>query len=295
MGALKITTSDQLSQAAAGIDDEQFRQWGELLEGRTGMVIPKERKSFLVTGLRARMRAEGFADYRAYYDHVRELKPGAPEWALLVDRMTVHETRFFRHQPSLALLRHEVLPAFVTESPERHNFQAWSLGCASGEEAYSLAMLCDDYFSCHAPGVMLGLLATDISQPVLNAARKGIYDRRCLQQIDIAFQQRYTRSLDLRRFRIDEKLQRRICFAQLNVLDLDRFPVADMDLIFCQNMLIYFDRKKRLRIMDNLVQRLSLGGVLIVGPVDIPVWSNPEMERIEFEGTLAFRRWTQAQ
>jgi len=263
MGALKITASDQLTQAAAGIDDEQFRQWGELLEARTGIVIPEERKSFLVTGLRALMRAEGFADYRAYYDHLRVLKPGAPEWALLVDRMTVHETRFFRHQPSLALLRQAVLPTFVADNPERLNFQAWSLGCASGEEAYSLAMLCDDYFSNHAPGVLFGLLATDISQPVLNAARKGVYDRRSLQQIDIAFQQRYTRSLDLRRFRIDEKLQRRICFAQLNVLDLDRFPATDMDLIFCQNMLIYFDRNKRHRIMDNLVQRLSLGGVLI--------------------------------
>jgi chemotaxis protein methyltransferase CheR/type IV pilus assembly protein PilK len=85
-------------------------------------------------------------------------------------------------------------------------------------------------------------------------------------------------------------LRRRICFAQLNALHIEGFPLRDVDLIFCQNMLIYFPRFRRLQIIEALVKRLAPGGVLVLGPGDLPSWAHPEFTRVRFEGTLAYQR-----
>ncbi len=272
------------------LDQHQFQQWRELMESRIGMVVPPERKSFLENGLRERMREAGFEDYQQYHDYLIELQRSAKEWSLLVDRLTVHETRFFRHLPSIELLRQKVLPAFLLRSNGSSGFQAWSLGCATGEEAYTLGMVLHDFFSQHQFGRLFGLLATDISQPSLDTARQATYDVRRINQIPPAYQARYVEQLETGRLRIKDNVHSRVCFAQHNVMELQAFPVDGLDLIYCQNMLIYFDRDKRRAILDELTTRLAPGGVLIVGPVDIPVWSHPDMQRIRFEGTLAFEK-----
>lgn len=288
MGAVEFSSSAVHTNTMLELDERQFQQWCELMESRIGMVIPPERKSFLANGLRSRMREAGYEDYQRYYDYLSELQRSAAEWSLLVDRLTVHETRFFRHAPSIELLRQRILPEFLEHSDGQQGFQAWSLGCATGEEAYSLAMVLHDFFTQHEFLRPFGLLATDISQPALGAARQAIYDARRIAQIAPDYQQRYVEQLDIRRFRIRDNVRTRVCFAQHNVMELERFPVDGLDLIFCQNMLIYFDRDKRRAILDELITRLAPGGALIVGPVDIPVWSHPQMERIRFEGTLAY-------
>jgi hypothetical protein len=99
--------------------DEEFVRWVDLLQRRTGVVVPPDRKTFLVTGLRMRMRETGYASFDTYFDQVLNGARGAIEWATLVDRLTVHETRFFRHSPSLDLIAEEWLPAHAARAPAR--------------------------------------------------------------------------------------------------------------------------------------------------------------------------------
>lgn len=269
------------------LDDGRMQSWADLVERQTGIVIPAERKAFLGAGLRARMQETGDADYDAYYRRMAGERAWSEEWTQLVDRLTVHETSFFRHEASLQLFADQVLPTLLAE---RNGLQVWSVGCATGEEPYTLAMLIQEHIEIAGSDCLFGITATDISLPALQTARTGEYGGRRIQTIPVDLRVRYCEELGDGKIRIADRLRRRICFAQLDVLKAGGFPLRNLDLVYCQNMLIYFPRYQRLQIVETLARRLAPGGVLILGPGDLPCWSHSEFERIRFEGTLAFRR-----
>ncbi len=276
---------------APAMSEAQFARWVELVRHRTGMLLSPERKSFLVTSLTARMRELGIADYDAYYELVAHGPRGAVEWVLLVDRLTVHETRFFRHRPSFDLVRTRVLPQSpVPEALQPYRIQVWSIGCATGEEAYSLAIAIDEHLSRLGGRYYFGITATDISLSALATARRGIYPGKRLDRIAPDQRARYFRRVAPDTWEVVPALRKRVCFAQLNVLELARAPLAPMDLIFCQNVLIYFDRAQRQAILDQVVRRLAPGGVLVLGPGEVVGWRHPELERVHHPDTLAWRR-----
>ncbi len=273
------------------LDDRHVQAWLDLIEERAGVVILPERKAFLMTGLRARMQDLGLDDYSSYYKLLSRDQSWSREWSQLIDRLTVHETSFFRHAPSLQLLTQTILPGFVArnESSSR-GFQVWSLGCSSGEEPYTLAMMIHQYFDQLGDGRRYGITATDISQPSLQAARLGIYNERRMRGVTKSLRDYFCVELGDGQVQMAEVLRRRICFAQLNALHIEGFPLRDVDLIYCQNMLIYFPRFRRLQIIEALVKHLAPGGVLVLGPGDLPTWAHPEFSRVRFEGTLAYQR-----
>lgn len=273
------------------LDDLQMQKWAELIEHRTGVSIPPERRTFMAVGLRACLRETDAEDYDGYYRLLTTGCKWSREWALLADRITVHETSFFRHPPSFDLLTTEILPDFAARyAGFGRGFRAWSVGCSTGEESYSLGMLVHDYMRRRTGQALFGITATDISQPSLDIGRTGIYAERRLTGIPEEFRERYFRHLGDSNYQVVDWLRRRICFAQVNVVQLGRLPLHDLDLIYCQNMLIYFSRERRLALLADLVKRLVPGGVLVLGPGDLPSWSHPEFERIRHEATLAYRR-----
>ena len=268
------------------MDDRQFSDWTSLLESRTGLFIAPERKSFLVSGIRSRMRKTGCQDYREYYYHLSRGNSQLQEWSLLVDQLTVHETCFFRHESSMKLVEEVVIP-WVFERQQSLN--AWSVGCATGEEAYSLAMLVDDYCTVRKSG-RYGVTGTDISLFLLRYAREGLYLDRCLRDIRPVFRDKYCLSDTNSRFRVDTDLRKRVCFSQLNLRDLENAPFANIDLVFCQNLLIYYDRERRVQVVNLLAKYLRPGGVLVLGPGELLDWQHPNMERVRYPDTLAYRR-----
>lgn len=271
----------------AQLDDQQFFSWRTLLEERTGVYISPERRSFLLSGLRNRMRENGCSDYAEYYQRLSSQAVDSDEWALLVDCLTVHETCFFRHANSMRLVEDVLLPEAFREA---NSYQAWSLGCATGEEAYSLGMLIDQYRDRQGEELCFGVNGTDISIPTLQCARAGRYLNRRLSGIRKELQQRYCSPVSDNRFEIDAELRKRVSFTELNLRDVEAAPFANLDLIYCQNLLIYYERECRLQIVSKLAGFLRLGGVLILGPGELLGWRHPDMEKVRYEDTLAFRR-----
>jgi chemotaxis protein methyltransferase CheR/type IV pilus assembly protein PilK len=269
------------------LDDKQWEDWTRLLENRMGLFIAPERRSFLASGLRARMRVTGCHELGEYYRHLSSGVASMQEWSLLVDCLTVHETCFFRHQPSIRLVEEVVLPAALQQA---QYFQAWSVGCATGEEVYSLAMLADACLRERMGRGCFGVTGTDISLPSLRHARAGVYLNRRCADIRKYFVDEYCRKVTESRFEIRAGLRERVCFAQLNLRDEETPPFANLNLVYCQNVLIYFDRQRRLEIVNKLAQSLRPGGVLILGPGELLDWENPKMERVRYEDTLAYRR-----
>jgi len=270
----------------AELNLEQFDRWKALLEGRTGMQIPIERKSFLETSLNIRMREIGCTSYDDYYERLMSGLAGAVEWATLVDRLTVQETSFFRHPSSYELVRGYCRNLY--QEQDRTHVEIWSVGCATGEEPYSLAMLMEDLVAEQAGKRYYGITATDISLPALSKAREGVYNARKLERLDQRYVQRYFETVERGRCRVVSRLKDRVCFARINVLDLKQAPVDNVDVVFCQNLLIYFQNARKKDIVTNLADRLAPGGIMVLGLGEVTDWKHPDMERIQFKDTTAY-------
>lgn len=270
----------------------EFGRWTRLLEQRTGMTLPSERKSFLLVNLHQRMREIRAANYQDYYYFLTSgASDGFIEWAHLVDRLTVHETRFFRHHSSLDLIEKKFLPQLSDNGAVTLNI--WSAGCATGEEAYTLAILLDQYFTNRGQRAYFAVTGTDISRATLTAARRGIYHRHKLANVPPALLQRYFTFVDNSHYQISAGLRKRVCFIQMNFIEMQQATLGKMDIVFCQNVLIYFSKERRVQILNSLVEKLKPGGFLVIGPGEIMQWQHPHMERVRHEDTLVYRHVTQ--
>lgn len=274
------------------ISDEQFELWQTLIEARTGMTIGPARRSFLETSLVIRMREIGVSDYETYYEQLMAGPVSEREWAVLVDRLTVQETSFFRHPSSFALVRQHVSELMLRD-PLRKHLNLWSVGCSTGEEPYSLAMQTDTQLAeLKREKAYFGVTATDISLPTLGRARTGIYGERRLHNVPTAWKEKYFTKVEnaKREWQVTDALKRRVAFVQLNIMELDRAPMTGMDVIFCQNVLIYFRRFRKRDILTNLAVRLAPGGLLVVGLGEAVDWTHPWLSRVDYPDTQAFRR-----
>lgn len=272
------------------MDDLEFGRWVRLLETRTGVTVPPERKPFLVTGLRRRMRETGHSDYRAYYEELLDGARGAMEWVALVDHLTVHETHFFRHLPSFELVRDEWLPQWLAQATPEQSLHALSVGCSTGEEAYTLAMLFDQAFAEQAPPRRFGITATDVSQPALSLARAANYPLARLEEIPTRYRADSVEICANEEFRVVERLRKRVGFACVNLMHASRAPLRQLDLIYCQNVLIYFARERRGELLDGLARLLRPNGLLVLGPGEVTGWAHPQLVRTGGRQTLAFLR-----
>ncbi len=260
------------------MEEEQFLRWQNLLEERTGMCLAPQRKSFLQTSLGIRMRELGCDDYEDYYQRVTTGSGGAIEWATLSDRLTVQETRFFRDPDAMMFVKNHLLKMAKT-SAQNKPFELWSMGCSSGEEVYSLAMLADE---CLSPmGINYSVTGTDLSTVVLRKARQGIYPIRKLETLPVSYRQRYCTAIENNEYQIAPLLRDRTCFTQVNALNLDAFPVEGLSVIYCQNLLIYFRRWRRREILNALAERLVPGGILVTGLGEMVDWQHPDLIQVE--------------
>ncbi len=269
------------------MDEAQFSQWQALLEDRTGMTLPAERRSFLETNLAIRMREIGCSSYQAYYETI-VLGPNAiREWSTLVDRLTVQETRFFRDPDAFRLVADYVLTR-PREQFRKHALEAWSVGCSTGEEPYTLAMVLNECMKQLALQPLYGVTGSDISSPVIEKARTGQFNARKLQGMEENMKTRYFRPAERNTVEIVDSIRERVCFTRLNVLDLDKAPMHGMNIIFCQNLLIYFRRWRRRDIVRRLAERLAPGGLLVLGQGELTDWQPPGLQRVPSEHVLAW-------
>lgn len=269
------------------MDERQFSQWTALLRAKTGMRLSKERKSFLITSLNLRMREIGYHNYQSYYEYLQSGKAGKLEWTALVDRLTVHETCFFRDQNAMAFLESECVEILSQDNSE---LQIWSAGCSTGEEPYSIAMLVESLLEKQHKKKYYGISATDISLMSLAKAKRGVFNRKRLEQVPDEMVFEYFEEQKNLQYKVKDRIKSRICFAQMNILDCATARLGKADVIYCQNLLIYFDQDKRTEILNGMVIHLKPGGVLILGPGEVIEWNNPLVNREKHNKVLAYRR-----
>lgn len=276
-------------QPLPAMSDREFARWKGLVEKRTGLSVTEDRRHHLQTSIGLRMREIGETSYGEYYERIVSGPGGMAEWANLLDRITIQETRFFRDPDAFALVEEHLRR--LLDSPLKGSVEVWSVGCSTGEEPYSLAIVISEVLRDMGRPGFFGVTGTDISKSALDTARRGSYPERKLVNVSPEMRERHFRpEKEGRHFQVSAEIRERTCFARLNIAELERAPKQMMHVIYCQNMLIYFRRWRRKAILDELARRLAPGGLLVLGMGEITGWSNPLLDRVPNERCLAYRR-----
>ena len=256
------------------LDTELASLWRSLIESRIGMVLPIRQHQLFEQRIVKNM-TQYQLDAESYYQLVSQNKL---EWQRLAESLVVHETSFFRHQPSFDLVEHHLIHA-------TQGVKIWSVGCSTGEEAWSLAMLADR-FAIYGYEV----LATDISQQVLVTAKEGLYLARKAEHIPLRFRAGSGQVVKQLYWQITDDLKPYVFFRQFNLMNVVSAPFRKLNIIFCQNVLIYFKKFDRRDILNALVKCLDVGGILVLGPGEVLEWHHHQLKKIEWSGTLAYEK-----
>lgn len=243
-----------------------FQRLAEFISSYSGIKMPASKRLMLEGRLRRRLRATGIASFADYCDHLFDGAGLETEALFLIDAVTTNKTDFFREPTHFDALTRTVLPNLQERG--HNSLRIWSSACSIGAEPYTIAMVCADYAETQARGPLKTfILATDLSTDVLRAARHGVYPAAMVEPVPPNLRRRYIRgsARDRGQARVIPELRAMVGFARLNLMD-ETYPVGDpMQIIFCRNVLIYFDKPTQYAVLDRLCRRLETGGYLFLG------------------------------
>jgi chemotaxis protein methyltransferase CheR len=266
------------------MEDDDFRFIVKIVHDRAGIALTTKKRAMVYARLSRRVRELGmtsFADYR------KRLEDGGNEEEMgsLVNALTTNYTKFFREEHHFSHMTEELIPALLRQSQRR--LRIWSAGCSSGEEAYSIAMTLRHSF----PGLEgwdAKVLATDIDTNVLGQAESALYSGKQVADIPPDFRGKYVRAVDHtnQRFRVAGHVRSLVAFKPLNLIE--PWPMkGKFDVIFCRNVIIYFDKRTQDQLIKRFTEALSENGTLYLGHSESPI---PFEHRLKLIGRSIYRK-----
>ena len=239
--------------------------------------------------IQARMAYLDVTDVDRYLATFDDSINARAEWLALTDLLTVKETRFFRQPEAYACLAGYV-DTLLSAGPAPSELAFWSAGCSHGQELYSMAMVVESIVSHHKPWMEWHGIGTDISFKAISEAQQGVYPEAAVASLPGKYRDCYMDEKLGGRRRMTDAIRARTHFFHSNLLHVDSAPFADFNIIFCQNVLIYFDRERQRWIIDQLVDRLRVGGLLILGAGEDISLLNQSVRRLQWPGVCAYRK-----
>lgn len=245
--------------------NDEFLLFRDFIYERTGIFFPDHKKYIIERRLKKRMEDLECQSIKDYYRLLKSDSRGL-EVNNLINIITTNETYFFRNLPQIALLSEELLPEIIKEkaAKKEKSLKLWSSACSTGEEAYTLSINVLENLE-DTTSWDIQILASDINRDVLKAARRGLYNARAVKDVHDYYIKKYFYSNN-GTFEIRRKIKQYIRFFHMNLIDENQMAtVRAMDVIFCRNVLIYFDDKARKKAISLLYDSLRKGGYLFLG------------------------------
>jgi len=256
----------QLIFNVAKLTDSQFQKFSELIYNKTGIFLKSEKKELLNARLGKRLRACGMTSFEEYFTFVTRDGSGE-ELVHLIDQVSTNFTNFFREQAHFDLLEQTILPQLANESRVRsEGIRIWSSACSSGEEPYTLGMVVSEFLARN-PGLRCSILATDISTKVLNQAKHGVYSMDKVAKIPPPLLKKYFQKgvgNSVGFVKVKEQLRQLVDFRHFNLMQ-DFSWGKPFDVIFCRNVMIYFNRETQQRLIEKFYNSLGPAGYLVIG------------------------------
>jgi chemotaxis protein methyltransferase CheR len=249
--------------------DQEFRRFSSLIYQVCGIRMPPSKKTMLESRLQKRLRVLNMSSFRQYADLLFSEEGLEKELAEMVNVVTTNKTEFFREPAHYNFLVQSALPGILEAGGGGAGkvINIWSAGCSTGEEPYTLAMILAEH-TAHAPGMNFSILATDISTTVLDKARLGIYFEEHIAAVPPQYRRKYfLKSKDKSKalVRVVPELRSLVTFSYLNFMDAEFCVSKRHDIIFCRNVIIYFDKQTQKHVLGNIYNHLVPGGYLFLG------------------------------
>jgi chemotaxis protein methyltransferase CheR len=270
------------------LEPDEFRLLRELFNQHCGLSFGPESRPVLERRLRERLNALGLSSFGEYYQLLRSPERGRAELDEAIDLVTINETYFFREEYQLRAFKDELLPRLVSAPLARERVSIWSAGCSTGEEVYSIAIAALE--AGLLPSHDVHVFGSDISRRCVAAARKGVYGPSSFRATPPDIRRRWFTNRPDGGHVVDEV--RSMChFGHLNLLDTWRASVVGrVDVIFCRNVLIYFDPVSRRRVIETFYERLLPGGYLLLGHSESLINVSTAFELVHLRDDLVYRK-----
>jgi chemotaxis protein methyltransferase CheR len=247
------------------LPDDIFRLLRDFIHGYCGIYFDDGSKFLLERRLSRRLEQHGLKKFEEYYHFLKYDRKREAELVVLVDNLTTNETYFFRESPQLRAFSDEILPELRRSLADRKVLRIWSAGCSTGEEPYTIAILLlesGDWWR----DWQVEILGSDINQRVLHTARKGVYKKSAHRATSPEMLAKYFVQDEKSDYRIIDRVKELVSFSSVNLLDPHKTSlINNMDVIFCRNVIIYFDREAKKKVIESFYQKLREGGYLLLG------------------------------
>ncbi|HWD29426.1 MAG TPA: protein-glutamate O-methyltransferase CheR [Rhizomicrobium sp.] len=273
---------------ASPIGIDEYRRLCEYLYRRTGMPFTEARRYFVERRVVERMAQTGAVSFASYFARLRGDLDGEIE--KLINALTVNETYFYREDYQLACLTSDLLRERLKVKPRGEAVRIWSMPCSTGEEPYSIALwLLENWPQVDAHDVEI--VGSDIDTKVLEAAREGLYGKRALMRLTPALIEKYFTAEGPDSWRILDDLRQSVRFTSANLVEREQMrPQGLFDVIFCRNVLIYFDDASRRVAAENLYENLAPGGYICLGHTESMSRISPLFEVCRFADAIVYRK-----
>jgi len=252
------------------MSDAMFRQFSDFIYDKCGVNLVPAKKTMLTARLSKRLRRLRMSSFHEYFDFVRSSKGRSDELLRMIDEVTTNKTDFFRESHHFDFMMATALPKLVRSAHElsSRRINIWSAGCSSGEEPYTITMIMSEFCRTRGRGEF-SILATDISTRVLATAKQGIYPERLVEPVPPALKHKYLmrgKGAQEGFCRVVPELRKCVRFRRLNLIEGHNFGLRiGMDIIFCRNVIIYFDRKTQIKLFEKFYNQLKPGGYMFIG------------------------------
>lgn len=247
------------------LPDDVFRLLRDFVHSYCGIYFDDGSKFLLERRLLRRLEQHRLKSFEEYYHYLRYDRKKDEELVILVDNLTTNETYFFREVPQLRAFSEEILPELRHSLADRRILRIWSAGCSTGEEPYTIAMLLlesGDWWR----DWQVEIVGSDINQRVLHTARRGVYKKSAHRASSPEMIAKYFVEEEKGDYRIIDKVKKLVSFSYLNLLDPYKASLlSTMDVIFCRNVIIYFDKEAKKKVIESFHHKLREGGYLLLG------------------------------
>lgn len=257
----------------------QFEKLSKFIYSYYGIKLPPVKKIMLQSRLHKRLRELEIESFDEYIEYVFSKDGQESEVVHMIDVVSTNKTDFFREPSHFDFMTNELLPKLYNERSVQKNIKIWSSASSSGEEAYTIAIVMSEFIARN-PGIDFSILGTDISTKVLKQAIDAIYELEKVNIIPLELKKKYIlKSIDQKKpkVRIIPELRKKVTFSRLNLMDDEYLVEGSFDIIFCRNVLIYFDKYTQEAVINKLCKKLKPGGIFFLGHsesitgIDVPL------------------------
>jgi chemotaxis protein methyltransferase CheR len=248
------------------ITDEEFRLISRLVYDKFGITLTDQKKSLVVGRLQKELKSRRLSSFKEYYESVIHDSDGA-ELNTLINSISTNHTYFNREFAHFNFFTTQALPELVqhANNKDSRTIRVWSAGCSTGEEPYTLAIILNEFTRQERKPHEFAILATDISEKALEHARKGVYQSENVERLPINLRDKYFKKSDQATSEVKAEIKKQVLFRRLNLMR-PVFPFKNkFNVIFCRNVMIYFDIPTREGLLRRFHQNLETGGYLFLG------------------------------